>query len=526
MRIEDVILLNDWLYLLKPSFVIDIFTMVGLGGLVLSFAFSRNRTLAEIFAFSNIMLPVLLLLTPITVPVLARIIHLNLVFRIPHMMVIPNALLIGSLLSRGTASLQKSLSAKTAIFLSLLSLLMVSIFMVQTQTISMIKGVAKKLVQYRRYDEGFAIKGMYRYIRENLPDGSVIMSDPYLSYHIPAFARHFVVAPHNHPPYVKDRNERLYDTLYFFDPLTSTAEILPIIKKYHIGYILLNRSAIPEFPKKFLEASFFEKLHEDWIYPDLRQSSKDTPNAVFYKVKIGEKEMKETAERLSTLAMSYSLDGRPDKAWSLIKLVERLYPEKGHMLKIIEQKGKETFENLWREIGRGGQNISDLILRLCSLSMFDHEGRRHRLLVEMEREGLLRSFEMTIPGKESFPKVIKGIDYGATPPRIDTGLIWLHGSMNTLTFEFQGPVIINQLVLDVSISEKFYIIGGILRLGIDGEGYDVIGSFESIDSFDFGRHSIWLKDIDRTARFIRITIMGDSLSPIEVPRIYIKGYTF
>ncbi len=80
------------------------------------------------------------------------------------------------------------------------------------------------------------------YINSNIPDGSVIASDPLTSYCIPAFTDQFVVCTNDQHSVPNDSTalDRIRDCRDIFSPLSTMREIVTVIERYGVDYIVVN----------------------------------------------------------------------------------------------------------------------------------------------------------------------------------------------------------------------------------------------------------------------------------------------
>jgi len=86
------------------------------------------------------------------------------------------------------------------------------------------------------------ISDIFREIEKEVPDGSVIASDPKTSYCIPAFTDQFIVCTNGQHSIPNDSTalRRILDCRDIFSPVSSLSDIADILTEYEVGYIVVN----------------------------------------------------------------------------------------------------------------------------------------------------------------------------------------------------------------------------------------------------------------------------------------------
>ena len=145
------------------------------------------------------------------------------------------ALLIGTIVGWGRrGGVSARVVAVVLLFLwAKLFLLGASGWMAHTRNIRIAPG---------RVPDDDALAKVVRLIRDNVPRGSVVLSDPVTSYMLSAFADVKVVTVlHQHgSPIDPIGLERLIDANTAMSPYTTQEEALDVIKRYDVDYVLVN----------------------------------------------------------------------------------------------------------------------------------------------------------------------------------------------------------------------------------------------------------------------------------------------
>ncbi|MBD3178282.1 MAG: hypothetical protein GF417_01040 [Candidatus Latescibacteria bacterium] len=83
---------------------------------------------------------------------------------------------------------------------------------------------------------------LYRFINREVPEGSIIASDPITSYSIPAFCDQFVVCTYDQHSTPNDSTalERIMDCRDIYLPSASCGAVADILDKYQAGYVVIN----------------------------------------------------------------------------------------------------------------------------------------------------------------------------------------------------------------------------------------------------------------------------------------------
>lgn len=225
-----------------------------------------------------ILLQPVLLFTPWLTAILADWVHTSLVRRMKWE--IPNILLCGW----AASLILKWLDTKH--YLNIVQRIkapwmftLIAAFLLATVIWSFASSTVKKLVHFNKYQGPLHSTQTAIFASKQLPWGTVVLSDPYQSYHLPTFAPVFVVANsprHTNPPV--DILNRLLDVLWALDPYTTDQVRHDILAKYHVGALLIDTNLTPLLPnvldrdpllKRRLTSPEEHMLWYQAIYPEI-----------------------------------------------------------------------------------------------------------------------------------------------------------------------------------------------------------------------------------------------------------------
>jgi len=480
-RIEDTISWGEGLYFLHPKFVFSPLVIVAIILLGVHLLTRRGRLLFwETFAITAMAVPMLFLLNPFSVPVLADFIHLNLVFRIPHFFELPSLLVVGFVTYRGLYGL-KGFLAKYGRFrpklrapLPFLGMGFLCVVMVFLGGFSETKAVLAKIIPYDRYDKGFSLAGVHGFLREEVPPNSVILSDPYLSYHIPALSRHYVVAPNTHNPPGIDLEERYRDTIHFFLPHQSVDGMLRIAQKYGANYVVWNCSTYPSSELN-LEGNpgIFEKIYQGPGYPNFRipQCGKDNLN--IYRIRFPE------------------VSGR-------------------EMIPVRRDAALSRFRGCCYQ----SPTPSSVLLKPLELAL----GR-----VTLGARSMVRF--------SPEPQVADGTEYvdeasgDAERSTVGPVFVWPHSPMVTMDIEFADLVTIDRIGLNIHVRSDYSMEIVEFYSSTDGISYELEKSHVNLGRMRPGIHRVEAGELSRLARKVRIVLSADGLSDFGASDLKILART-
>jgi hypothetical protein len=80
----------------------------------------------------------------------------------------------------------------------------------------------------------------YLLLSNTITEGDIVLSDPLTSWLLPALTGAKIVALYHNNPLVPDNDQRVNDTITFYDPTASLEARKKIIEKYRVTHILLN----------------------------------------------------------------------------------------------------------------------------------------------------------------------------------------------------------------------------------------------------------------------------------------------
>ncbi len=94
------------------------------------------------------------------------------------------------------------------------------------------------------YEENAPLLAAFDFLEHRAPDPEVVVADPITSYQIPAYTRHYVMAPFNQHSSPADALaiERMQDAHAILNPWVSHARTQELLEKYDAEYVLLNQT--------------------------------------------------------------------------------------------------------------------------------------------------------------------------------------------------------------------------------------------------------------------------------------------
>lgn len=111
------------------------------------------------------------------------------------------------------------------------------------------------------------------FLHESEAEPQVVVADPMTSYQIPAYTRHYAIAPFNqHSSPADDRAvERIYDVQAVLSPYVSAERTDDILSRYEADFVLLNHS-YPRYVK------FYYTYIETQVFPEERAKFERRPD--------------------------------------------------------------------------------------------------------------------------------------------------------------------------------------------------------------------------------------------------------
>lgn len=121
----------------------------------------------------------------------------------------------------------------------------------------------------------------FEFLEDEIENPSVVLSDPWTSYSIPAFTKHYVVAvPFGHaPPKDAENVAKIRDAMNVLNPYTDMRTTMTLLDKHKAGYVVVNEtvktpayghawSIIPELYEKTRQKfeshpGIFRKIYEE-----------------------------------------------------------------------------------------------------------------------------------------------------------------------------------------------------------------------------------------------------------------------
>lgn len=241
-NIRHMLYFSDTVFAVNPTEPLDIIGPMGVFAFVLTpFLYKYARKHAGIlFLFANMIITPLIIFNPPVVVTLGKLITNGLVRRIirlaPYIAVVgffTNEMIRAFLRGRGWR-----IRAKSLLFFALFLAASVPYF---SQFYEDYRPAAKEL---ERNQSAFKWFDALEFLEGKVDTPKVILSDPWTSYSIPAFTKHYIVAvPVGHAS-PKDANNvaRIRDAMNVLNPYVDMKNTMSILDKYNVDYVVINQT--------------------------------------------------------------------------------------------------------------------------------------------------------------------------------------------------------------------------------------------------------------------------------------------
>ncbi len=236
------------LYLYKNIYVVNpvapwrIFGPVGIFAFFLT-PFLYRRAKKEpglLFLFAGMIMTPLIIFNPAAVHFLGKVMTLGLIRRIallaPYIAV--TGYFVHMMILKAAEGGRRGERAAAAVFLLVTVCLLVPYIKGFSQSYS------PAALESERRDSPFAWIDALKFIENEIKEPAVFLADPYTSFGIPAFTKHYIVAvPIGHSSPKDARNvEKVKDARDALNPYTGIRETLEILDKYRVDYVILNQT--------------------------------------------------------------------------------------------------------------------------------------------------------------------------------------------------------------------------------------------------------------------------------------------
>lgn len=258
-------------------------TLVALG-VTIVFLVTRPRVFRDerrLYFLVPLLFQPFLLYNPVLVPLFARLLHINLVGRFKTILwaltLLPlltaDAVPVGALRAAGGRALAwmrrpRAWVAAGVVLAGLVSVLGYS----QRERLA---SYGKTLRSYDRLRGPFFQVDFFRQIDRLLPPRTVILSDPYTSYHIPAFADQFIYAANVHSIPNLNIQQRFEDQLRIVSPFVSSSTKYVLLQQRGVSFFIVNEDILPLRAQRDPLVQM-KPLLTGWAYPDWSGNRQNT----------------------------------------------------------------------------------------------------------------------------------------------------------------------------------------------------------------------------------------------------------
>jgi len=222
----------------------------------------------RLFIISNILIVPFIIYNPYVLPIFAKLAPLNLAGRLTWsiFILIPFAWI----LFEGIQKIQNS-KYKKSIYAGMLSALILCGIAILIKRPPQINLIMKRFTDYNKYTEPMGNLQFSKDFHQLIPAGSVVISDPYTSYQLPALADIDIISMTNHSAPPLNLEGRIRDTYHFFDPFVPMEEKRALVRKYKIDYAVINTSALP-----YVSIPPYKLVFSGNHYPNWRNTKDNT----------------------------------------------------------------------------------------------------------------------------------------------------------------------------------------------------------------------------------------------------------
>jgi hypothetical protein len=266
-HVETTIL--GWTFTIyKPKMFLEIFPnilwiLAGIGFLICLYYIIRgNYKPVHIFLVSSAIIPVLVLLTPLYLPIVhifgewmpSRFIR---VMSVPPLAVLSCGTIVYFLtMLRANHKIQRSIIRSFGIILAFIFIIIV-ISPIAIMQRNLYKSSEQVLTPLDAWNIDFpTLKGMIK--------DKVVLTDPDTSYFLTYYTSAYVVAipPGHGSPYI-NHEARIAEVSAIFDPNTNPEKRYELLNKYQVEYVMLNLRSIPSTAKEIFDQQKRFKLVYD-----------------------------------------------------------------------------------------------------------------------------------------------------------------------------------------------------------------------------------------------------------------------
>ncbi len=284
-HLRHVLIFTRNLYTANPLYVLEQIGYLGIFAFILTpflyrYAIKNDRIM---FLFSNMIITPLIIFNPLVVPPLGEFITIGLVRRIIRMApyVAVMAFFTYQAIKELSGEERRKSKVKAVLLLAILAAIMVQYlnYTYFYHRPSHLKKEEKRTASPWR--------NTLEFLEERIEDPSVILSDPWTSFSIPAFTRHYISAvPVGHAsPKDAENVKKVREAVKVLSPYIDMETTLSILNRRNIDYIVLNEtfdhplheycwsivpSLFPRTRRKFEKyPELFERIHrgrETYVY--------------------------------------------------------------------------------------------------------------------------------------------------------------------------------------------------------------------------------------------------------------------
>ncbi|MCA9727823.1 MAG: hypothetical protein KC729_09085 [Candidatus Eisenbacteria bacterium] len=245
---QGLLYLWDQVPLLAPQRMAAWFGWPGLLAVLLVIPMFPRVRVRRDFAYvvSGTVIGALILLNPLAVMILERFKAHSLLFRV--LFVVPHFATLGIYTAWSLRRLRDDRPswrwAAPIAFLALIGLFLT--FNVREAT----RFFSEPAFRRGPWMESQPLRRALAFLSESESEPRVVASDPITSYQIPAYSRHYAIAPFNqHSSPADDRAvERIYDALAILNAYVPMDRTLRLLRDYRVDYVLVNQS-FPRYVK-------------------------------------------------------------------------------------------------------------------------------------------------------------------------------------------------------------------------------------------------------------------------------------
>lgn len=237
---RHLLLLTDRLFVVNPADSLRYLGPAGILAFILTPALLRRarRDEGALFLFATMVAAPAIIFNPLAVPLLGKVITIGLVRRIIHLAPFVPVLAFFTYGAFADLRQRGRLAARAGAIVLLALMGLLTVFDVSGQ----VRRLSPRFLEAERRGTPFAWIHALEFLEERIAAPSVVLSDPWTSYSIPAFTKHYVVAvPIGHSSPRDQKNmDKVADAMRVLNRYVGIEETVSILVRHSARYVVVN----------------------------------------------------------------------------------------------------------------------------------------------------------------------------------------------------------------------------------------------------------------------------------------------